>query len=169
MYLFCFNFAFFLRSDTVCPYLSFRIIPKLSYMHGILLFPCIVKDLFWGIFGHFVEIEAEMWVDVWAQSVIFQYQNFVTEKSIIHSLEMYMEIMVSKWYHLGSGVHWWQFWIFFPPSQLCFTFLVLWTLFWFHWKYMLSSKQILSLNKGLKYKYIPHLRMGQVWCPETSI
>ena len=80
----------------------------------------------------------------------------------------WLEIMVSKWYHLGSE-YWWQFWIFFfPPFQLCFTFLALWALFWYHWKYMLSSKQILSLNKGLKHKYISHLRMGQVWCPETQ-
>ena len=65
MYLFCFNFVFSLGSDTVCPYPSFRIIPKLSYMHGILLFPCIIKDLIWGGgVGHFVEIEAEMRVDV---------------------------------------------------------------------------------------------------------
>lgn len=46
---------------------------------------------------------------------------------------------------------------------LCFTFFILWTLFWYLLKYTLSFKQILSLNNQVMYEYItPETRPGMV-------
>lgn len=57
-------------------------------------------------FCHFVEAGSEMRTDVWAQAVIgIQYQKLLTQKSILHSLQIYRETVVFEWFHLGSGIH----------------------------------------------------------------
>lgn len=112
------------------------------------------------LFCHFVGIKAEIKVDVWAQSiVIIQYQKLWTQTSII-----FLYKFIGKYWSSNDSI-WAQ-----GYTDCSSVFFLPWAMFYipyaansllYHLKYMLTSKQMSSLNKGVKLEYSSRWTAGQ--------